>query len=238
MSQPVNAITPSLFTTPKPAAFTVTNSTIAKVLVEPVVDSAASGNLPAFFGGQTVLDLTASSTDAAAKEVILYQGNVLTTQDATATGSITLSAQNLLTRVNGSYITDGWLVGDALMLFTPRGTVQVVAGIDGILGIATAITALTLTVNGTPFAAGTNVLTAGTRIVNVSLISRNAIAANSGNAAGTPNVSLLANLTNDSTKLTTEWKLGSTTMLIAAMAAAVSALPAQVMVCPRSIARY
>lgn len=236
MTTPRYAIVPASFTEPKPVSFTVTNSTIAKVLVEPLQAAAAVAEQPPFQGGSTLLDMTASSSDAAAKDVILYLGRILTTQSVGATGNITLTAQNVLTRATAGYLTDGWVVGDPVMLFTPFGTAQVAAGIDGILGIVTAVTNTVLTVNGTPFAAGTNVLTAGTRLVNVGQLFRTTIAANAGNASATPNVPLLGNA-NDNAVIKTELKLSSTTMLIAAMQAAVAALPAVVSITPR-LARY
>ena len=237
MASPRFAATPSGFVSPKPVSFIAANGTAAKVLVEPQAAAVAADPQPAFYGGQTVLDIVASSTDGSGKDVIVYQGNVLTTQDATATGDITVSAQNTLTRAVGSFISNGWLVGDLLMVFAPVDAAQVVSGIDGVLGTVTDVTAPAITLNGTPLASGTNVLTAGTRVVNVSQIFRATVAANSGNASSTPNVRLLGNA-NDQTIFQAEWKLGSTSMLIVGMQAAVSALPAFVSICARSAARY
>lgn len=237
MTQAAYGNLPAGFRSPKPVSFTVTNGTTAKVLVEQIPASLANGSLPPYYGGCTLIDLTATSTDAAAKDIILYVGTVLTTQDATNTGSITTGAQNTLTRGTGSYIADGWSVGDLAMVFTAAGTAQVVTGIDGLPLIVTGVTATVLTFNGTPLAAGANVLTAGSRIVAVADKARVTVAANAGNSSSIPNVRLLANSTFDSSVVTTELKLGADNLLIGAMQAAVSALPAQVKVLP-SIARY
>lgn len=236
MTQPAYINGPSNFPTIKQPAFIAATGTTAKVIVEPQLEAGASGVQPPRYGGCTLLDLTVTSTDAAPKDVLLYMGKILTTQGVTPTGAITLTAQNKLSRLNNSWITDGWQVGDQVMVFTAFGTAQVVAAIDGIPGTVTAVTALDLTVNGTPWAVGSNVLTTGTRIVNTSQLFRATIAANSGNTAAIPNVSLLGN-SMDSAVTRKELKLGSDGMLIAAMQAAVAALPAQVVLSPR-IALY
>jgi hypothetical protein len=237
MTQPAYGNLPAGFRSPKPVAFTVTNSTVAKVLVEQVPPANASATLPPYYGGCTLIDLTATSTDASNKDVILYVGTVLTTQDATNTGSITTGAQNTLTRATGSWIADGWGIGDLAMVFSAFGVAQVVTGIDGLPLVVTGVTATVLTFNGTPLAAGANVLSAGTRVVACADKARITVTANAGNSASIPNVCLLANPIYDVSKVTTELKLGADNLLIAAMQAAVSALPAQVKLLP-SLARY
>lgn len=239
MSSPRFAVTPAGFFTPKPTSFIAANGTAAKVVAEPLAAAAgvAATPTPDFYGGGTVIDLTATSTDSVSKDVILYVGTILTTHDSTATGDITTATQNTLNRVNGSWITDGFQVGDLVMVFAPSGAAQVVTGIDGLPLIVTGVTATALTFNGTPLAAGTNTLTAGSRIVAVADKSRVTVPANAGNSSAIPNARLLANPTFDASVVTTELKLGARNMLIAAMQSAVSALPAQVKLLP-SLARY
>jgi len=223
MSNFSNAITPAYFESIGPVSFVAGNSTLAKVLVEPKVGAAAAGTLPAFYGGCTIIDLTASSTDAASKDVYIYLGRIFTTQETTATGAMTTTTSTI-PRTNGSFITDGWLVGDLVMTFAPVGTAPN-ASMDGVLGVVTTVAALTLTVNGTPFAALT--LAAGTRIVKVSPLFRAPVAASSGTNGTAPNVLFQGNAL-DSTATPLERKLGTTDMLIGAMQAAVAALPAYV----------
>lgn len=237
MTQAAYGNLPAGFRSPKPVAFTATNGTVAKILVDQIPASLASATLPPYYGGGTLIDLTATSTDAAAKDVILYVARVMTTQDASATGNITTSAQNVLARANGSWITDGWQVGDAAMIFAPTTLAQVVAGIDGIALIVTGVTATQLTFNGTPLAAGSNVLVAGTRICAVADKARVTVPANSGNSSTIPNTLLLGNSSFDSSKVTSELKFGPDNIIAAAMQAAVSALPAQVKLLP-SIGLY
>jgi hypothetical protein len=236
MTQAAYGNLPAAFRSPKPIAFTVTNGTTAKILIEQIPAANASGSLPPYYGGGTLIDLTATSTDSSNKDAILYVGTVLTTQDPTNTGNITTGSQNTLTRVNGSWIADGFEVGALAMIFTAAGTAQVVTGIDGLPLIVTGVTATVLTFNGTPLAAGANILTAGSRILAIADKTRNTVTANAGNGT-VPNVCLLANPSQDNSKVTTELKFGADNMLIVAMASAVSALPAQVKVLP-SIGRY
>lgn len=231
MSAPQNAITPSGFEIAPPVTFIAANGTAAKVLVEPYPAAAAAGNDPAFYGACTVLDLTASSTDGSSKDVILYRGRVATTQGA-GTGAMATTSSTI-PRLSGDFIADGWRVGDLVMTFAPPSLAPN-AGVDGILGVVTAVAALTLTVNGTPFAALT--LAAGTRIVRVRHLFRAPVAANSGTNGALVNVALLGNGL-DSSLLRSEMKLGPNGMLIAAMQAAVSALPAYISI-DAPVARY
>lgn len=233
MSGPVNAITPALFQGVGPVSFVAGNGTAAKVIIEPQVGAAASGNSPAFYGGCTYIDLTAASTDAAAKDVLLYQGRVLTTQETTATGAMATAGTNTITRAAGSFITDGWLVGDVVMVFSPVGTAPN-AAVDGIVGVLSAVAAGVLTASGAPWA--NLALASGTRIVKVGQLFRATVAANAGNTAAIPNVALLGN-GMDASAIRAERKLGSTEMLIANMQAAVSALPAYVAISGQ-MARY
>lgn len=236
MTQAAYGNLPAGFRSPKPIAFTVTNSTVAKILVDQIPAATASGSLPPYYGGGTLIDLTATSSDASDKDVIIYVGTVLTTQDPVSTGSITTGAQNSLTRGSGSWIIDGFEVGALAMIFTAAGTAQVVTGIDGIPLIVTGVTATALTFNGTPLAAGANVLTTGTRICAVADKARVTVTADAGNGT-VPNVCLLGNPAYDNSMVTSELKFGPENLLIAAMASAVSALPAQVKLLP-SVADY
>lgn len=237
MTQAAYGNLPAGFRSPKPIAFTVTNGTVAKILVDQIPAATASGSLPPYYGGGTLIDLTATSSDSADKDVIFYIGTVLTTQDPTSTGSITTGAQNSLTRGSGSWITDGFEVGALAMIFTAAGTAQVVTGIDGIPLIVTGVTATVLTFNGTPLAAGANVLTTGTRICAVADKSRTTILAGAGNSTGVANARLLANPIYDNSVVTSEVKFGPDNILAIAMASTVSALPAQIKLTP-SIGRY
>jgi len=213
MTTYANANVPGGFLSPAATSFTVTNSTVAKVIVE---QYAATGN---FLGGCTLLDLMATSTDATARDVQLYKGTVLS-----GAGTAYTSTTSTITRPSGSFITDGWLVGDQAMVFAPAGTAPN-AAVDGILLTVTGVAALTLTFNGTPLAALS--LASGTRICKVSPKFRATIAATSGTSASVSAVPLL-NHANDASTVRGELKLGANNILIAQMPVAVSALPAAV----------
>lgn len=233
MSSFANAITPALFQSVGPVSFVAGNGTTAKVVIEPQVGAAAAGTLPAFYGGCTYIDLVASSTDAAGKDVLLYEGRIFTTQETTNTGAMSTAGTNTITRAAGSFITDGWQVGDVAMIFAPVGTAAN-AAVDGIIGVLSGVAAGVLTASGAPWA--NLALASGTRVVKVGQLFRATVAANAGNSATIPSVSLLANAM-DASIIRTERKLGSTEMLIVAMQAAVAALPAFVSISGQ-MARY
>lgn len=222
MSSPINAITPALFQHATPQTFVIGNSTLAKVLIDATPGAAASGTNPALYGGGTVIDITAVSTDSTARDVITYIGTIATTQGS-ATGAMTTTTSAIV-RASGSFVTDGWQVGDLVMTFAPFGTAANTAQ-DGVLGIVTTVAALTLTVNGTPLAVLT--LAAGTRIVKVVQKLRATVAISAGSNGTTASLGLLGHQM-DGSSIRSELKLGANNMLIAAMQAAVSALPAYV----------
>ncbi|MBP2311883.1 hypothetical protein [Azospirillum soli] len=226
------------------AGLTVTNSTNAKIVVDcqaPGVASAITGEtaLPGESavrqrirqGGCRVIGGSISSTDGSAKSLLIYIGECLTTQDTTNTGTLALTTGSV-TRVNGSFITDGWRVGDALMLFGPTAAPNVGSATQantGALAVITAVAATTLTVNGTPFTADA-ALPSSARLFRVAQRTRRAIAANAGNADATPAVALMGG-TQDPASASlpdTGWELGSTNALIVALVAAASALPARI----------
>lgn len=218
MANPINAIVPGLFESAA-CSFVNGNGTAARVVVEPQPGAAATGNLPAFYGGFSLLDLIASSTESSSsRDVQLWLAEVLTTQDATNTGAM-VTTTSTIPRASGSFIADGWRLGDLVMTFAPPGTAPN-AAMDGILGIVTTAAAGTLTVNGTPFAALT--LAAGTRVCRVSPLMRAPVAAGSGTNGTTAAVSLL-NGALDGSIVAGERKFGPSDMLVAGMQSAVTA---------------
>lgn len=223
MSGPVNAITPALFNSPPPASFIAANGTVAKILVDQMAPQLATTLAPALYGGGTVIDLVGVNSDSVSHDVLLYQGFVATTQSAGVTGTMTTTTSSI-PRTSGSFIADGWQVGDVAMCFAPFGTAPN-AGVDGIPCTVTAVSALGLTLNGTPIAA--LALAAGTRVCRVAQRVRQTIAAGAGTNGTTASQALIASY-GDGTMVRTELKIGANNILAAAMQAAVSALPAQV----------
>lgn len=196
-------------------------------------------------GGQRIIAGTVSSTDTVARDVLLYRGNVLTSQTQTvnAPGTLAVATSSTVTRTTGSFAADGWTVGDALMVFgaapaawgltgapdysVNAGTYTLLASV-GILALVTGVSALTLTVNGTPLTPESLV---GCRLVRVAQVARNTVAIGAGNAAATP-ASLLLGTANeiDITNLLAADRglsMGASDVLVVAAQAAISALPAQ-----------
>lgn len=224
MSKPSYANVPVGFFNPAPATFTITSGTAAKIVVDQLPAVAASALAPLQYGGGSIIDLIASSTDGTARDLLVYTGTVGTTVGGT-TGAVTTTTSTI-PRASGSFIADGFQVGDMVMTFAPPGTASN-ASVDGIPCVVTAVAALGLTLNGTPIAALT--LATGTRIVRMMQKFRATVALNSGNTAAAPNVKLLGHA-NDSSAVSAEYKIGPANIVAAAMQSAVSALPAQVSV--------
>ena len=214
------------------ASFIAADTTKLKVVVDTQPAAAASGTQPLKQGGCTVIDAVATSNDSSAKELQLWVGDVRTTVDTTATG-VAATTTSTITRVNGSWVTDGFRVGMLVALFAPL-TLDA-NNCDGVVGTITTITATTITVNGTPFTANAAIPN-GTRVCAMSPHYRVSIPANSGLSATVPNVGLLDNGL-DSSEIRSELKLGTTNILAAGLGATASALPAYVNV-RASIARY
>lgn len=229
MTTPIFAIVPASFENAS-ATLTAASSVSAKVLVEQFSAAAATGTAPQFNGGCSVIDITAASTDSAAKDLLLYHGIVTTTVGG-STGSVTTTA-NTIARASGSFIADGWVPGNLVMMFAPRGVAS--NAYDGVLGVVTAVAATSLSVNGSPFGAGSVV--SGTRICTMSIDLRASIAAGTGTNGTSATLSLL-NHGNDGSLLRAERKLGANELMAIAPVAAVSALPAYLNVSAQ-LARY
>jgi hypothetical protein len=205
-------------------SFTAAGGTAAKILVDETPAGGGTNNFlanTALAGGCRIVDSTVASTDAADKDLIVYDGTRLTTVSTGATGVVTITTQNTINRPAGSWIADGWRVGATVMPFAALNAVPQAS--DGVAGVVTSVTASTLVVNGTPFTNET--LNVGTRLVRASQQFRTTIKANSGNSPTIINVSLIANSMDSTADKLGIW-LGATGMKIVAPAAAVSALPA------------
>ena len=211
------AATPASFKPMPAATFINATGTTAKIVVDQLPYVAATASTPLYYGGGTVIDMTASSTDTTARDVIVWEGEVTTTV-GTATGAVTTTTSTI-PRAAGSFITDGWLVGDLVMAFAPTGTAPN-SGVDGILGIVTGVTALGLSLNGTPIAA--LALATGTRLCRMKQSFRASVPINAGNSSTAASVKLLGNSVYDSTAVQTENKLGPNSIIAASLPVAVT----------------
>lgn len=223
MSNALGANVPAKFDSAGGASFIAADTTKAKILLDSTTAAAASGTSPVFYGGATVIDLTAFSSDSADKDIALSTGTIKTTQGA-GTGVISTTSSTIV-RASGSFITDGWRAGMQCMTFAPLNDAE--NAVDGIICTITGVTATTLTVNGTPLSVVATA-TSGTRIVQVKRLTVAQIPLGSGNSNSVGSAALLGS--NSGTSIASELKLGANDMLIGSMVSAVSALPAVVTV--------
>lgn len=234
MANMQNACVPGSFETTPPVSFIAANGIAAKIVVDTQPAQAAGTYTNQLGGGCTVLDLITVSSDSVARDVAVALGIVATTQSPSATGIIATPNSNTITRASGSFITDGFRVGDSVVVFAPASLAPNTA-VDGIVATVTAVVDLSLTFNGTPFGVLTP-FAAGTRIMRVAPAFVATIPASAGSSSSVPNENLLGNGL-DKAILRTELKLGATTALFVYPVVAVSALPASLSVSAR-IARY
>jgi hypothetical protein len=225
------------------ASFTTTNGTQCKILVDknpPSVMATITNENPlpnepsvrqrVYTGGVRVIDGTVSSTDGTARSLLVYEG-IETTLFANM-GAPTITGTNALNRTAGSFVTDGYSAGDQVMLF--GDTVN--AANNGAALIVTAVASGALTFNGTLLTNET--CAAGLRVFRTLQRTRVPVAINSGNTDTAPSVTLFGGAqSQDKTVDTSGISLGNTGALIVGMLAAISALPAQVMVQAKA-ARY
>lgn len=218
----------------KTFAFTVTNTTKCKIVfdVTPAqVVAAIAGEtaLPGessvrqrvLMGGTRISDGKLCSTDAVAKSMLLYVGEQLTLYADMGVAATTATTNATVTRTVGSFITDGWKAGDQLML---DGAVS--AANNGNPVSITAVTATTLTLNGVTAVSVAETQGAGFRLIRLGQATRIPIPANSGNTDAILPVKLIGHANdvyNDP-----GIQLGATNLLVAAMVANLSALPATI----------
>jgi len=137
---------------------------------------ASAGVTPPLAGGSRLFALTAAQFQStpAALSVRLFAARRLTKVSDMGTASITT---NTITRTTGSFITDGWLVGDSVGL---RNTANV-AAVDN--AQITAVSATTLTFAASTFTAETPPATA--EFWRLHLLATSTLASGAGSTAGT-----------------------------------------------------
>lgn len=216
------------------AAFTITDSTNAKIIVDkalPQVLPAIAGEtaLPGeatvrqrvLHGGCQVFDGTISSSDVSAKNLNMFVGDELTIGSNMGTVAFTATTNATITRTTGSFITDGWMVGEKLMAFNSTGAAN-----NGKPVSITAVTATTLTLSGVSAISVAGAQDATLRLFAVSQRTQINVTAGAGtNGTSTP-IKLIGN--NQDMSSSPVIQLGATNVLICSMAAAISALPASV----------
>lgn len=198
------------------AIFVNTDGTACKILLEPQGAAAATATSPQFYGGASVYDLIAHSTDSASKDLQLYRGDVLTTVGG-ATGTLTTTATTIV-RASGSFIAEGWRVGRQAGIFA--ATTDAPQAVEGVAVTVTGVTAATLTVTGTALSALT--VAANSRIVSLQPLYSATAPAGSGNSAAVGEAWILSSASAGAAR-TKDEKLGATQVLVVAPKTAVTA---------------
>ena len=155
--------------------------------------------LPIFTAGSSgarAHGISVASTDAGANTAILYYAKRMTLQSAMGTGAFLNNggSPDTITRTLGSFVTDGWLVGDRLLVSNPTTLA------NSFFVTLTVVAALTLTfVTGTTDTAEN--LPTGAVMWKLSQLHLTTLAANAGNAAATDALDMLI----------TDWPIGDVT---------------------------
>ncbi len=137
--------------------------------------------------GSRVHGIGATNTDDGGSTCILYYGKRMTLQSAMGVGAFVDSGgggEDTLTRTSGSFITDGWLVGDRMWVHVPTTL------LNGFFVTLTAVAALTLTFATASVNTSENFPT-GAIMYKLSQMHLSTLAANAGNAASTASLDML-----------------------------------------------
>ncbi len=218
-------------------SFTAASTTSAKILVDvspAQVVAAISGEtaLPGestvrqrvLTGGCRVIDGKATSSDSVARALLVYEGVQTSLYANMGTVATTATTNSTITRTVGSFITDGFQIGDNIMVF---GAVS--AANNGMIAIVTGVAAGTLTLSGTTAISVAETQSAGFRIIRVGAAYRKPVAITAGTDGTTAPVPIIGGTLDPRTD-TTGISLGANGMLIVGMQATISALPAVVSV--------
>lgn len=212
MSTPNNANIIGGYSDTLQVGFINSNGVLAKVLA----DVAPTAGI--YSGGQRVYDAIATNTSASDNAVVLYDGVQLSLY---ANMGVATTTTTTIARTVGSFITDGWKIGDSVMCFGSAG-----ANNNGNIALISGVTSTTITFLSTPLGFTANTEGPGFRVVRVAKRSWTLLPANSGNIISATNalsnVQLIASAT-DASLDGLGIELGANSMLIAAMYAAVPA---------------
>ena len=229
MSTPDKMSVPGGWADTTQVSFIAASGVLARVLLDVTT---ALGN---YLGGQRAYDITVASTDAVANALIVWEGTQRCLYANMGVVATTATTNATITRTVGSFITDGFAVGDSVMPFGAVATAS-----NGSPGIVTGVTATALTFSGIPTGWSANTEGAGFRLLRVTRRNPVAIPANAGIATAVStlnnNIQVIGTST-DSTRDPYGIELGSNSVLLCALYQAVSALPAQIQVTAKSALR-
>lgn len=141
-------------------------------------------------GGSRIHALSATTNDAGNNTCLLGKARQRTLVSNMGTASI--ATTSTITRSSGSFVTDGFLVGQriAILPVNPEDGSNLTTAGNGLICTLTAVAATTLTVSGTPLTAET--ILAGFAIYQLTQLGVVSVPLNSGFASGVPAVSLLS----------------------------------------------
>ncbi len=136
--------------------------------------------------GSRVHAISAANTDAGASDVTVYTGRPMTLESAMGTGAFVDNggSSDTITRSSGSFVTDGWLVGDRMFVYGPTTL------LNGVFFTLTAVSAGTLTFATAKVDTAENFPT-GAIIYRLAQLHLTTLAANAGNLAATDALDLL-----------------------------------------------
>lgn len=136
--------------------------------------------------GSRVHGISVANTDSGGNTAILYHAIRMTLQSDMGTGAFVDNggSADTITRSSGSFITDGWLVGDRLWVYAPTTLA------NGFFVTVTGVAALTLTFATASTDTAENFPT-GAIIYKLSQLHLTTLAANAGNAASTDALDML-----------------------------------------------
>lgn len=137
--------------------------------------------------GSRIHQMVLTTNDAGANTVVLYHAQQMTLQSAMTVGAHVDGggSSDTITRTAGSFITDGWKVGD--LLFVHGSTTLA----NDFLTRITGVTATTLTFATGTTAANENLPT-GAILYKASALGTVAVAANAGVSSGVPSIDLIS----------------------------------------------
>ena len=159
---------------------------------EPTVLIAAHGTalaMPIWTAGSSgsrIHGISVAATDSGANTALLYYAKRMTLQSAMGTGAFLNNggSPDTITRTSGSFVTDGWLVGDRLLVTGPTTLA------NSFFVTITVVVALTLTFVTATTDTAENLPT-GAIIYKLSQLHLTTLAANAGNAASTDALDML-----------------------------------------------
>jgi len=136
--------------------------------------------------GSRIHGISVAATDAGANTAILYHAERMTLQASMGTGAFLNNggSDDTITRTTGSFITDGWLVGDRLLVAGPTTLA------NSFFVTLTAVAALTLTFVTASTDTAEDFPT-GAIIYRLAQMHLTTLAINAGNAAATDALDML-----------------------------------------------